>query len=286
MRRILAATSVVLTMTACESRVAESPTPAFYAWPERVDYRLEQVSELQRDARAVQRAEVHKLLRFSVRDGEYVMVYDSVLKFTVTGGGGGAQLGPYLPEDTLAFHVALGRRGELGRVVAGCDPALPACAAVYPSSVAMELRRFIPGLPIWPIPPGGTWEDSLRFDDTARPGGTRGTMVTRYGPVRDTTIGGVAYWLVPWHASKVAFRRATGGSPIAAERPPQDDGVALIDKARLLPVISSWAGATGAPPELQAIGVEAGAFRARAYLVGTSFDSAFARNRPQAPVEP
>ncbi len=279
MRRIVLVACAVLALAACDARVVESPTPAYYAWPARLDYRMEHVAELQRDARPVQRLEAHKLIKLTVREDQYVLVYDSVLKTALVPGEPVA-VAPYLPEDTLAFYVDLGRRGDLGRVTAGCDPVVPACATVLPSAVAMELRRIVPGLPVWPVPVGGTWTDSLRFDDAARPGGSRGSLVTSYGPVRDTTIGGTAYWLVPWNTRKVAFRRPEAGSGLAPERPVRDDGLTLIDKRRLLPVLSTWAGALAAPPELRAIGIEASAFRTRVYLVGSPFDSAFAPTRP------
>ena len=282
MRQLFPAVLAVLLLAACDDKTVQSPNPMYYAWPERFDFRMEQVSELQREARPVQRLEAHKVLKFTVREDQYVMVYDSVLKTTIVPGGP-AQLAPYLPEDTLAFYLELGRRGDLGRVVAGCDPALPECAAVLPSSVAIELRRMVPSLPMWPVPRGGTWTDTLRFDDAGRPSGTRGTFVTTYGPVRDTSMGGAEYWLVPWHTIKRAFRRPFAGAGLAPEQPAEDDGLTLIDKRRLLPVFSTWAGAAGAPRELRAIGIEASAFRARVYLVDSPFDSAFAPSRPAGP---
>ena len=259
----------------CQNRTAESPTPQYYRWPERMNYRYEHVTELQRDARAVQRIEVYKVLKLTVREDQYVLVYDSVLKTSLVSGEP-PRLAPYLPEDTLAFSLGLGRRGELGRVVAGCDPALEACAAALPSTVAMEMRRIVPGLPMWPIPTGGTWVDTLRFDDSARPGGSRGTFVTSYGPVHDTVIAGSHYWMVPWRSVKVAFHRPPGGVGFAPERPSDEVGMTFIDKRREVPVMATWVGAASAPPELRAIGIEASAFRARAWLAGTPFDSMFA----------
>ena len=266
----------------CDNRTAQSPTPTYYAWPDRLNYRMEHVAELQRQARPLQRFEAYKVLKLTVReDHQYVLVYDSVLK-TSQVPGEPPRIAPYLPEDTLAFYVELGRLGELGRVVAGCDPALAACAAALPSAVAMEVRRMVPRLPVWPVPAGGTWEDTLRYDDAARPGGTRGTLITRYGPVRDTAMGRASYWMVPWRSSKQAFRRPPEGAGFAPEQPAEDAGLTLIDKQRLIPVFSTWAGAIGAPPELRAIGIEASAFRARVYLAGSPFDSAFAAEGARA----
>jgi hypothetical protein len=278
-RRFVTALLGALLMAACDDRMVESPTPQYYAWPERVNYRLEHVTELQRDARAVQRSETFKVVKLTRREDQYVLVYDSVWKTSMVAGGP-PQVAPYLPEDTLAFHVGLGRRGDLGRVVAGCDPAVAACAAALPSVVAMEIRRIVPGLPMWPVPPGGTWVDTLPFDDATRPTGTRGTFVTMYGPVRDTTMGGVRYWMVPWRSRKVAFHRPPGGAGLAPETPVEDAGLTLIDRQRLLPVFATWAGAVTAPAALRAMGIEASAYRARAYMAGTPFDSAYAAEPP------
>ena len=44
---------------------------------------------------------------------------------------------------------------EITRVQLACDPVLPGCAAALPWGVALELRRFIPRLPIWEAPRGG-----------------------------------------------------------------------------------------------------------------------------------
>jgi hypothetical protein len=206
------------------------------------------------------------------------MGYDSVIKVSEVPGSGPRQA-PYLPEDTVIFYVELGRRGDIGRVSPACDPALPQCAAVLPSGVALELRRVVPGLPVWLVPEHGTWVDTLAFDDTARSNGPRGTVVTSYGPVRDTVMGGLHYWVVPWRAERRSFRRPPDGAGFMPEQPSTNDGLTLIDKARLIPVFSTWLGAVAAPPQLQESGVDASGFRARAYLVDSPFDSAFAPER-------
>jgi hypothetical protein len=277
-----AVAAVALLLGACGDRTQESPTPQYYAWPERMSYRLEMVTELQREARAVQRVEVFKVLKLTLREDLYVLVFDSVLKTSVVAGQS-ALLAPYAPEDTLAFYLPIGRRGEIGRVVAACDPAVRACAAALPSAIAMEMRRIVPGLPLWPVPPGGVWEDTVQFDDAARPGGTRGTFITTYGPVRDTAIGAVRYWMVPWRSVKRAFHRPPAGVGLAPEVPQEDAGLTLIDRRRLLPVIATWAGASAAPASLRAIGVEASVSRARAYLTGSPFDSALAAQQAPPP---
>ena len=236
---------------------------------------MEHVSELQRGGQTVRRFEVRKILRLIVRDRQYMLGYDSVIRVTLLPNGQG-QLSPYLPEDTLAFYLDLDRRGYIAEVEPGCDPSVPACAAVLPSSVAMELRRVIPRIPLWEVPRGSTWADTLSFDDARRVGGARGSFVTTYGPVRDTTIGGVDYWMVPWHDARRAFRIPALGTMLAPEQPVEEDGLTLIDKARLLPVFSTWAGTVAAPEQLRAMGIDASGFRARAYLVDSQFDSAFA----------
>jgi hypothetical protein len=138
---------------------------------------------------------------------------------------------------------------------------------------------------VWDAPRGATWVDTLAFDDAARPRGTRGTVVTRYGPARDTLIGGRGYWMVGWHSVRTAFRRVSAPLIIAPEQPVEEDGVTLIDKARLIPIFSTWAGALAAPPDLAAAGIEASGFRGRAYVAGSVFDSAFAfeERSPRSP---
>lgn len=263
----------------CGDRAARSPSPTEYKWPERISWRMEHVSELQRGGHSIQRFEVRKILRLGVRDRQFMLGYDSVLRLSLLPNGTGQQ-SPFMPEDTLVFYVDLDRRGDINSLEPGCDPALPTCAAVLPSSVAIELRRVIPRIPLWEVPRGATWTDTLVFDDARRPGGARGTFVTTYGPVTDTTIGPAAYWMVRWHDERRAFRIPAPGALLAPEQPVEEDGLTLIDKARLLPVFSTWAGAVAAPAELRAAGVEASGFRARAYLVDSPFDSAFAGPRP------
>lgn len=267
--------AVCLALAGCGDGAARSPSPTVYTWPERISWRMETVSELQRNRQMVQRFEVHKILRLGVRDRQYILGYDSVLRLTILPDGQGG-VAPFMPEDTLGFYLDLDDRGFITELSPGCDPALPACAEVLPSSVAMELRRVIPRIPLWEVPRGSTWTDTLTFDDARRTGGARGTFVTTYGPVRDTTIGSVAYWMVPWRDERRAYRIPALGQGIAPEQPVQESGLTLIDKARLLPVFSTWSGAVAAPAQLRAAGIDASGFHARAYLVNSPFDSAFA----------
>ena len=78
--------AATVVLGACGDRTQESPTPQYYAWPERMNYRLEQVTELQREARAVQRFESFKVLKLTLREDQYVLVYDSVLKTSLVAG--------------------------------------------------------------------------------------------------------------------------------------------------------------------------------------------------------
>ena len=169
--------AVCLATAGCGDRAARSPSPTTYAWPDRIGWRMEHVSELQRGGQTIRRFEVRKILRLVVRDRQYMLGYDSVLRVALLPDGQG-QLSPYLPEDTLAFYLDLDRRGDIAEVEPGCDPSVPACAVVLPSSVAMELRRVIPRIPLWEVPRGSTWADTLSFDDARRVGGARGTFVT------------------------------------------------------------------------------------------------------------
>src|SRR5262249_19198336 len=158
-----------------------------YTWPDHISWRMDHVSELQRGGKTLRRFEVRKILRLGVRDRQYMLGYDSVLRVTLMPDGQG-QVTPFQPADTLVFYLDLDRRGDIGALQPGCDPAVPACAEVFPSSVAAELRRVIPHIPLWEVPRGATWTDTLTFDDGRRPGGSRGKVVTTYGPVRDTSI--------------------------------------------------------------------------------------------------
>lgn len=275
--KILAIFPMILA-AAC-NQAERAPNPTAYHWPEQLAYRVDYVSEAQRDRVPILKYAETKTTRLMLRDGQYLGAQDSVLK-TSQRPGEPLVLVPYTPEDTLAFYVKLGAHGELTDISLGCDPAVPACAEALPSSVALELRRIIPRLPIWEAPQGGGWVDSLAFDDASRPGGTRGTVITNYTGRRDTVIGGQAYWVVGWRSVRTAFRRGAGAAGLAAEAPVQEDGITLVDKRRLLPVFSTWAGAVAAPPRMRAIGATASGFRGRAYLGGSPFDSSMARPTP------
>ncbi len=271
--------ALVLTVFAglcgCGNRTAQAPTPTGYAWPEQFGYRVDYVSEAQRDAQALLHYAETKTIRFHLRDDRYLILQDSVLK--TSDEPGGPRLVAYALEDTLAFYAKLGRHGELSAVTPGCDPGVAACAAVLRSVMPLELRRIIPRLPLWEAPRGVGWEDTLAFDDAARPDGTRGTVVTRYEPTRDTVISGEAYWMVQWQSVRLAFRRPRPTEVLAAEPPAHETGVTFVEKRRLLPAFSAWAGTAMATPALRALGATATGYRGRAYLAGSVFDSLYSR---------
>ena len=270
MARLALSGAVSLLALACRNDAARAPNPTGYGWPQQFAYRVDYVSQTQQSGRPILHYAETKTTRFVLRDALYVGVQDSVMKTTQRPGEPLRQLA-YAPEDTLGFFASLGRRGEITRVQLACDPALPACAAALPSSVALELRRFIPRLPIWEAPLGATWDDTLEFDDTARPGGTRGAMLTRYTGHGDTVIAGRAYWVISWHSA----RHSAEGRGAAPGAPIREDGMTFVEKARLVPVFATWAGAVPASQELRALGATGTGYRGRAYLAGSVFDSLY-----------
>ena len=213
---------VCLSSSACGNNAARAPNPTAYRWPEAFAYRVEPGGGGE-----------PRTLRFQVHDEQFFVSMDSLA------------LGRLAPADTIGFFVSLGRRGELTRLQLACDPAVAECAAELPSRRATLLRRLIPRLPLWEAPRGGSWVDTLGFDDTARPGGSRGELITRYTGRGDTVIGGRGFWVIAW-------RSESTGSP---ER---QEGVSLVEKDRLLPAFSTWS-------------------RGRAYLAGSVFDSLYSR---------
>jgi hypothetical protein len=270
-RTFLSLTAAAL-VAGCGNNAARAPHPTSYRWPEQFAYRLDYVSETQRGRQPILHYAETKTTRFAVRDAQFLAAQDSVLK-TSQRPGEPLRLVSFAPEDTLAFYVSLGPRGEITRVQLACDPVLPGCVATLPSGVALELRRFIPRLPIWEAPRGSSWADTLEFDETARPGGMRVAMITRYTGRRDTLLSGARYWVLSWHSVRHAVR---AGQAVTSGQPTQEDGVTFVDKTRLMPVFSQWAGVALAPPELRALGAMATGYRGRAYLAGTVFDSLYA----------
>jgi hypothetical protein len=256
----------------CGNQTARMPSPARYEWPERMTYRVEYVSETQRDTVPLLRYVELKTLRLVLRDDRYLAWHDSVLK-TSQAPGQPAVLEALWPEDTLQFHLKLGSRGEITDLVPGCDPALPACREALPSALPLELRRVVPRLPVWEAPRGAEWQDSLAYDDVPRPRGTRGYVITRYRAEGDTTIAGARYWVVRWRSVRHSFAPSGLRATIIAEAPVEETGLVMVDKERLIPAYASWIGAVAAPPPLRALGTTGTGFRGRAYLAGSPFDA-------------
>lgn len=255
-------------LVACrdESRIA--PTPTAYAWPDSFAFKMEYVAETRTDSGLVVRYEERKELRFAARDDQYLAWHDSVIKESLLPGGRG-QVEPYAIEDTLPYYVSLDRRGRVTLAEPGCDPALASCRQAMPSALPLELARLIPRLPVWPPPRGSVWVDTLLFDDTQRPGGVRGSVVTRYRVATDTVVAGVALWKVVWHAERRTYAPVPGPVGLAAGVPVDEDGLVYIDKERELPVFAMWGGGVAAPANLAAMGVRGTGFRGRAYLGGS-----------------
>lgn len=267
---------VAATTVAC-NKGADAPSPYSFRWPDTLSYRLDYVNLVQRNRDPLMQFAETKTLRLSVRNGQYLGMYDSVLKSTQRPNQP-LVLVPYLTEDTLVFYAKLGAHGEITEVSLGCDPTVPECGDALPSTIQLEMRRVIPRLPVFEAPAGGGWVDTLSFDDASRPRGSRGTVITEYTAGRDTVINGRSYWLIGWRAQRRAFAGGAGASPtLGAAQPVSEDGVTLVDKQLMIPVYSAWAGAVPAPAEMRALGATASGFRGRAYLAGTVFDSLYSR---------
>lgn len=245
-----------------------------YNWPEGLAYRMDFISEAQSNLRPLARFAETKTMRLMLRGDRHLVVFDSVLK-TVQESAGVA-LVPFELEDTIALYVVPGPRGELANLELICDPAVAECASALPSIAHLELRRVIPRLPVAELNVGTTWADTLRYDEAARPRGTRGSVLTTYTVSRDTTIEGVAYQVIGWRSSRQSFRRSQGAG-IAPEPIVIEIGATLIDRGTGLPAMSSWAGTSAVTAELRAAGATSTGFRGRAYRAGTRFDSLYSR---------
>lgn len=257
---------------ACSREAADAPSPPRYRWPERFVYRVEFVSSTQQGGRELMRYQESRALHFDVREDESYLVYpDSTIRESSDMGGPFGLLEPGA-FDTLAWYLRLGPLGEIREAEIACDPAADPCRRVMPSTLPLQLRRVVPRLSEWPVPRGSSWTDTLEFNDTGRPGGTRGILVTAYRAARDTVLGGRSYWAVTWHSLLRSYLPAAGAA-IAEQRPVEEDGVTLVDKALLLPAFSAWAGTTVFGAGDSAGARLAAGFRGRAYLAGSPFDA-------------
>lgn len=260
--------AVAASLVGCRDEASLSPTPTAYLWPDSFAYKMEFVAESRGKSGLVSRYEERKELVLAVRDDRYLAWHDSVIKESLTPPRNGV-VEPYVPEDTVHFYVTLNRRGQVTRSEPGCDPALVSCQQVLPSVLPLELLRLVPRLPVWPLPKGAAWADTLVFDDTPRARGGRGSIVTTYRAVADTAVAGTVLWRVVWHSTRRTYGVAPGLLGITVGMPVEEDGVVYIDKERQVPVFAAWAGAVAAPPALRAMGVTGTGFRGRAYLAGS-----------------
>ncbi len=275
--RKLLSTLGLLSLAACGNETAIAPSPTTYKWPARFAYKLDYVSDAQANGRLILHYAESKVARFAIREDEsYLVQHDSVIK-TSNQPGGPLERVTYAPEDTLAWFLKLGPLGELTDVQLGCDPEVPQCQAALPSSLPLELRRVIPRLSEWPVPRGSDWVDTLRYSDAGRPGGTRGLVITTYRVHGDTTIGRSAYWMIAWRAVHRTWV-PTAAATIMEQPEFTEEGVTFVDKAKLMPVYSTWAGTALAGPAMRVAGATASGFRGRAYLAGSSFDSTFSKS--------
>ncbi len=267
-KHIVALLSLAGAIGACRDESREAPSPTAYIWPDSFAYKIEFVAESRADTAVVVRYEEKKELVVTVRDDRYLAWHDSVVKESLAPGRPPVAE-PYALEDTLHYYIELNRRGDVTHAEAGCDPALPPCRAALPSSLPLELLRLVPRLPVWAPPKGSTWEDTVMFDDTPRPGGLRGSVVTTYRVASDTVVEGTPLWKVVWHSLRRTYTLVPGPVGLVPGVPVEENGLVFIDKTRAIPIFAMWAGAAGAPPALRALGVTGTGFRGRAYLAGS-----------------
>jgi hypothetical protein len=272
--------AILLTILAAAGACAKKPTATSAAttfrWPERVAYRIDYVSTVDRNGQEMVKFAETKTLRLMMREGRFLAAFDSVLK-TSQRPGQALKLVPFRVEDTLLFYVRLGPHGEISDVSPGCDPVVPACKGALPSSMQLEIRRLIPRIPEADTGHAGTI-DSMTFDEANRPGGMRGMQVVAWSAARDTVIRGRVYSLIGWRSMRRSFAPGEEGrADLGAQQPVQEDGITLIDKQRMVPAYSTWAGAVPAPADLRAVGATGSGFRGRAYLAGSVFDSLYSR---------
>ena len=252
--------------SACGNQTARAPVPTAYDWPDAFAYRIRAVARTERDTEWVARYERSKQVRFLVRgDGAFSVSQDSVRLTDLLRGGRPASPLP-LSDDTTRYFVRLSRWGEFLSVEPACDPSMRECRDALPSALLMDLRRIIPRLPVWWPPRGRSWEDTLRIDDSPRPRGLRGTLVTEYRVPWDTVVGGEAYWVVASHSAW----RSTG---TAAAGVVEENAVVYVDKLRLVPAFAEWSAGLPPPAELMGRGATRTVTRGRAVLVGSPFDS-------------
>ena len=263
---------VAAVAVACGNKTARAPVPTAYEWPDSAAYRMTLVARAERDTQTVSSFVETETLRFRVRyDGSYSVWRDSVMKSGSASTSEPADAVPLEPGDTLHYIVRLSRWGEFLSVVPACDPALPPCHDVAPSALELELRDFIPRLPVWWPPRGHSWEDTLRFDDRPRRWGDYGSVASVYQATRDTAAGGEEYWVVAWRSVTRAVDYGPGGA--AAEAPVAEAGTVYVDKRLMIPAYAEWRSTVPAPAAIRLRGATRTDISGRAVLVGSVFDS-------------
>ena len=264
---------IALSTSGCGNHSAQAPAPTRYVWPDSFAYRLSERRETWRGDSLVSWREMAAVSRFRVRyDGSYLVGNEDVSKTTGSPGRAVAVEPPSV-EDTLHWFVRLGREGRFFDVQRSCDPSVAACREVPASVFPLALRRVIPHLPVWWPPRGDAWADTLAFDDSSAAGSSRGSRLTVYRAPRDTVIDGRGYWVLTFYSLTRRWQRPGGDSgsvlaPLVAEQ-----GEALVDQERFLPVLVEWSGAVAVPPAALASGALQTRYRGREALVGSRLDS-------------
>jgi len=259
---------------ACTGCAEAARTPG-YQWPQALVYRLDYVSQANRDTTPVMHYAEQRTIQLTPRGDYFLLLQGGLLKSVQDSAG--VRVVPLQPEDTLGFAVRLGTHGELSGVQPSCDPALAACREALSSVVLLELRRVLPRLPPAGFDSGATWVDTIRFDEAAKLRGSRGAVITTYAAGGDSVIAGRAYRVVNWRAMRQVWQR-TRGAALPAEAAVGEMGLTLIDRELNLPAFSTWLGMVPASAEIRAAGATATGFRGRAYLAGSRFDSLYSRD--------
>src|SRR5690242_14306074 len=110
-RRFALAAGLLASLWGCGNKAAKAPNPTAYLWPDTVSYRVDFVSETQRNQQSMLRYASSKTMRLANRGGQYIGVFDSVFK-TSQRPNQPLVLVPFLPEDTLSFFVKLSAHGK------------------------------------------------------------------------------------------------------------------------------------------------------------------------------
>jgi len=279
--RVAVAAFLLTVLAACSNEPPAATGPAYYQWPDSFAFLIEFVSESRSDTVLLVRYEERKALRFVARGDRFLVWHDSVVKESLMPGRA-ALVEPFAPEDTLQYYAAMDRRGRISGSEPGCDPAAPACREALPSTLPLEVRRLVPALPEPPPRRGQTWEDTVVFDDTPRPRGVRGSVVTSYRVMGDTVVAGDTLWVIAWRSVRRTFGGAGGLAGLTPNQPVEEVGMGFSERRTGLPVYATWAGGVVAPPGVRAAtGVSGTGFRGRAYLAGSVVERVLSPASPE-----